>query len=48
MQTRNSPRNFAPILKDVAPLLPPALFAGRFSVTNVVTGEAQFFRLRRR
>ncbi len=25
----------------------PALFAGRFSVTNAVTGEAQFFRLRR-
>ncbi len=25
----------------------PALFAGRFSVTNTVTGEAQFFRLRR-
>ncbi len=26
---------------------PPALFAGRFSVTKAVTGEAQFFRLRR-
>ena len=30
-----------------AAINPPTLFAGRFSVTNTVTGEAQFFRLRR-